>query len=97
MSWLKIKKILLSLGLVLLLFTTSCNSKPPSRFEQAQQESTQRGSSAVVNESETGGSFNKFFPSDGNNYQKVYTQEKKRFCSSKIEKIRSRSSYDGNF
>ena len=71
---------------VLLLLLTSCATQTPSRFEQAQQESSQRGSSAVVKESESGGSFNKFFPPSGDGYERVYTQEKKGFAEAKLKK-----------
>ncbi|CCQ68915.1 hypothetical protein CWATWH0402_2362 [Crocosphaera watsonii WH 0402] len=58
---LKMRQVIVVFSLSL-LFLTSCATQAPSRFEQAQQESSQRGSSAVVKESESGGSFNKFSP-----------------------------------
>ncbi|MEA5511249.1 hypothetical protein VB715_15860 [Crocosphaera sp. UHCC 0190] len=69
-----------------LLFLSSCATQAPSRFEQAQQESTQRGASAVVRESESGGSFNRFFPPSSAGYERVYTQEKKGFAEAKLKK-----------
>ena len=82
---LKMRKVIVVFSLSLLLLT-SCATQAPSRFEQAQQESSQRGSSAVVRESESGGSFNKFFPPSGGGYQRVYSQEKKGFAEAKLKK-----------
>ncbi|MDJ0732219.1 MAG: hypothetical protein QNJ33_19760 [Crocosphaera sp.] len=83
---LKIRQIFVVFSLSLLLLLTSCATQAPSRFEQAQQESSQRGSSAVVKESESGGSFNQFFPPSGGGYERVYTQEKKGFAEAKLKK-----------
>ena len=82
---LKIRQVFVVFAVSLLLLT-SCATQAPSRFEQAQQESSQRGSSAVVRESESGGSFNKFFPPSGGGYERVYTQEKKGFAEAKLKK-----------
>ena len=82
---LKMRQVIVVFSLSL-LFLTSCATQAPSRFEQAQQESSQRGSSAVVKESESGGSFNKFFPPSGGGYERVYTQEKKGFAEAKLKK-----------
>ena len=71
------------LSILLFVTLTACAPKPPSRFDQAQQESTQRGASAVVKKSEQGSSFNKFFPKSGGGYDRVYTQEKKGFAEAK--------------
>lgn len=82
-NWRK-KIVAVLLGVVLL--TASCVKEPPSRFDQAQQNSSSRGSTAVVKESETGGSFNRYFPNAGSGYQRVYTQEKKGFAQAKLKK-----------
>lgn len=79
-------KLLSSLMLVAILLLTSCSSQPPSRFEQAQTESTQRGASAVVKESTAGGNFNKFFPAAGDGYERVFSQEKQGFAEAKLKK-----------
>ncbi|ACK70508.1 conserved hypothetical protein [Gloeothece citriformis PCC 7424] len=80
-----LRRILTVFVLATLLLVTACSPEPPSRFEQAQQESTQRGASAVVKESTSGGSFNKFFPQAGGGYERVYTQEKKGFAEAKLK------------
>lgn len=80
------KKILSAFLLSVLLFTSACATQAPSRFDTAQKESKARGASAVVKESTSGGSFNKYFPNSGNGYKRVYTQEKKGFAEAKLEK-----------
>ena len=77
-------KILIAGVLATLLLVTSC-AKAPSQFDRAQQESTARGSAAVVKESTSGGSFNQFFPPSGGGYERVYTQEKKGFAEAKLK------------
>ncbi len=82
-----LRKSLAAFLLVTLLLVTSC-SKAPSRFDQAQQEST-KGSQrhqAVSKKAAQGSSFNKFFPASGEGYERVYTQEKKGFVQAKLKK-----------
>jgi hypothetical protein len=62
---------------------TSCTTEPPSRFEEAQQQS--QGQSAVVSESIPGGEFNKFFPTPPDGFQRVFTQEKDGFAEAKLK------------
>ncbi len=83
----KVSQIICSVFLVSLLFLTSCSSQPPSRFEQAQQESLQAGNknTAVSKNAETGGSFNKFFPNSDSTYERVFVQEKKGFAQAKLK------------
>ncbi len=79
---------LLSLGLLLgtLWFgTVACSPQPPSQFEQAQQESTQRGAQAVTKESNKGGEFNAFFPTAEGEYERIFTQEKQGFAQIKLK------------
>lgn len=83
----RLHKILAPLLLSLLLLVTACTNKTPSRFEQAQQTSSQQKSGqAVVKDATQGSSFNKFFPKGGNGYERVYTQEKKGFAQAKLKK-----------
>ena len=81
-----IRKVLLTFVLGTVLLITSCSTQAPSRFDSAQQDSTAKGSSAVVTESKAGGNFNRFFPDGGNGYQRVYTQEKKGFAEAKLKR-----------
>lgn len=82
----RLRKILAPLLLSLLLLVTSCAKEPPSRFEQAQQESSQQKSGQAVAKNATQGSeFNKFFPKAGAGYDRVFTQEKKGFAEAKLK------------
>ncbi|MDY6781259.1 MAG: hypothetical protein SW833_01665 [Cyanobacteriota bacterium] len=83
----RIRNVLLSVFLasLLLLTATSCTSAPPSRFEQAQRESTQKGAEAVSDDAVTGGKFNQFFPKAQGEYQVVYTQEKQGFAEARLK------------
>lgn len=77
-----LRKILAPFAIALLLLVTACNSPPPSRFDQAQQESTQSKTTAVSSEAKAGGDFNRFFPkADG----LVFSQEKKGFAQAKLK------------
>ena len=82
-SWRRILGISLA-GILFLV--TACTSAPPSRFDQAQQESTSRGATSVVKESESGGSFNRYFPEPSGGYQLTFSQEKKGFAEAKLKK-----------
>ncbi|NET56979.1 MAG: hypothetical protein F6K47_12695 [Symploca sp. SIO2E6] len=81
------RKILAPLLLSALLLVTACAPQSTSRFDQAQQESTQQRSGQAVSKDATqGAEFNKFFPPAGGGYERVYTQEKKGFASAKLKK-----------
>ncbi len=83
----RVRSILAALLLSILLLTTACAQKAPSRFDQVQQESTQQKKGQAVAKNATQGSqFNKFFPSAGDGYQRVFTQEKKGFAEAKLKK-----------
>ena len=82
------RRVLASLLLCLLLFTTACAStRTPNRFDQVQQESTKQKSGQAVSKKATQGSkLNKFFPESGDGYSRVYTQEKKGFSGANLKK-----------
>jgi hypothetical protein len=83
----RLRKVLAPLLLSVLLLVTSCASQPTSRFDQAQQESSQKKSGqAVVKDATQGASFNKYFPKGGGGYERVYTQEKKGTSQAKLKK-----------
>jgi hypothetical protein len=87
MIWKHLRRTIAPLLLTVLLLVTSCSSQPASRFDQAQRESTQRGATpAVVKEATQGGEFNKFFPKDGDGFDRVFVQEKKGFAEAKLNK-----------
>ena len=68
------------------LLLTSCQQETPSRFDAAQQESTSKGATAVVDDATRGGSLNRYFPDSGDGYQRVYSQEKKGFAQAKLNR-----------
>lgn len=77
-----LQKILASFALAFLLLITACSTPPPSRFEQAQQESTQPKVTAVSPEAKAGGEFNRFFPQSKD---VVFSQEKRGFAQAKLK------------
>lgn len=81
-----LRKFLVTLLLTGSLFLTSCSQQAPSRFDGAQQESTQKSATAVVDRSQTGGSFNRYFPDAGEGYERIYSQEKQGFAQAKLKK-----------
>lgn len=83
----RLYRIAVSVCLVGLLLMTGCTQAPPSPFEQAQVESTQRTATPAVAQDATQGSeFNKFFPTPEAGFERVYTQEKKGFAEAKLIK-----------
>lgn len=82
----RLRRVLAPLLLSLLLLVTACAQEPPSRFDQAQQDSQQQGGQAVAKEATQGAEFNKFFPAADAGYERVFTQEKKGFAEAKLKK-----------
>lgn len=80
----KLRTGLTALCLAFLLLLTACTAAPPSEFDQAQQESTERGASAVAEDAVSGGSFNRFFPKTTGDDDLVYAQEKTGFAQAKL-------------
>jgi hypothetical protein len=81
------RRVLAAVLLSIVLLTTACSTKAPSRFDQVQQESTkQRSGPAVVKSATQGSKLNKFFPSSEDGYDRVYTQEKKGFSEANLKK-----------
>lgn len=81
----RLPKLLAPLFLSLFLLLTACAAAPPSDFDQAQAESTARGTTAVVKEAVQGSRFNRFFPQPQGGYDLVYTQEKQGFAEAKLK------------
>ncbi|HEY9699288.1 MAG TPA: hypothetical protein V6D10_18660 [Trichocoleus sp.] len=85
MTFARWRRVLAPLCLSLLLLVTACTQAPPSRFEQTQAETTQKGApGAVARDATQGGSFNKFFPRSVSGYEIVPSQEKKGFAEYKV-------------
>ena len=81
-----LRKFLTVFFLASCLLLTSCQQETPSRFDAAQQESTSKGATAVVDDATSGGSFNRYFPDSGDGYQRVYSQDKKGFAQAKLNR-----------
>ncbi len=81
------RRVLAALLLSILLLVSACAKEAPSRFDQAQQESSQqRSGQAVAKEATQGSNFNRFFPAASDGFERVYTQEKKGFAEAKLKK-----------
>jgi hypothetical protein len=78
-------KGLVPVFLCLLLLTTACSNKAPSRYAQVQEDTTGRNAPAAVDKAaEQGATFNKFFPSSTGTYRVVPAQEKRGFAEYKV-------------
>ncbi|MEG4319352.1 MULTISPECIES: hypothetical protein [unclassified Microcoleus] len=85
---------------VLLLVTACGQTQAPSRWDKAQQESTQKSGKAkqttadkstaqnpnLPNKAVAGGKLNKYFPSAGDGFDRVFAQEKSGFAEAKLNK-----------
>ena len=83
-NWRKpLAALLLSL---VLLVSAGCDQADNSPYADAQRESTERGAAPAVSaDAEKGSAFNKFFPSSGQGYDVVFSQEKKGFAEAKLK------------
>ncbi|MEL6440693.1 MAG: hypothetical protein AAFQ80_15730 [Cyanobacteria bacterium J06621_8] len=79
------RKFLVAWFLTGCLFLSACSEQPPSRFDDAQQSSTSKGATAVVEDSQSGGTFNRYFPDSGDGYERVFSQEKQGFAQAKLK------------
>jgi hypothetical protein len=95
------RRILAPFLISVLLLVTSCGKAPePSRWDKAQQESTQKPGKANQNKTDqssaqnqnlpkkavAGGKLNKYFPSSGSGFDRVFAQEKSGFAEAKLNK-----------
>jgi hypothetical protein len=82
---------------VMLLVTACGETKAPSRWDKAQQESTQKPSKTqqanspkpaqkLPSKPVAGGSLNKFFPAASDGLSRTFTQEKAGFAEAKLKK-----------
>jgi cytochrome c5 len=83
-------KILVPLMLSMTLVVTACggsSTKTPDPYKSVQKESSQKKSGqAVAKQAVEGKNFNKFFPSAGDGYKTIPSQEKKGFAEYKLNK-----------
>lgn len=82
-----LRKFLLAFFLTSCLLLTSCAPQQvDTRFDGAQRESTSKGATAVVDNSQSGSTFNRYFPDSGSGYDRIYSQEKQGFAQAKLKK-----------
>ncbi|KJH71818.1 hypothetical protein [Aliterella atlantica] len=87
MTFRNARRVVAALLLSVMLLVTACATQAPSRFDQAQQESSQqRSGQAVAKDATQGSSFNRYFPPTQAGFERVYTQEKKGFAEAKLKK-----------
>ncbi len=79
----RLRRVLAPLLLVLFLVVTGCAASEPSRWDEAQQQTS--GETAVSEEATSGGQFNQFFPEGGGGYDRVFTQEKDGFAQASLK------------
>jgi hypothetical protein len=82
------RRVFVPILLSLVLLVSACSApKPPSQFEQTQQETSKRNAPAAVAKGATsGGTFNKFFPDSASGYDVVPAQEKNGFAEYKVNR-----------
>ena len=69
--------------LVVFLTVTGCAASEPSRWDEAQQQTS--GQTAVSEEAVSGSQLNQFFPEGGGDYDRVFTQEKDGFAQASLK------------
>ncbi|MDX2241886.1 MAG: hypothetical protein NW224_14465 [Leptolyngbyaceae cyanobacterium bins.302] len=77
-------KIFGSLLLSVSLLTVACAPEAPSRYDQVQKETSQKGSTAVAKEAVNGSKFNRYFPKSQAGFSVVPAQEKRGFAEHKV-------------
>jgi hypothetical protein len=95
------RKILAPFLISILLLVTACGqTQAPSRWDKAQQESTQPAAKAkqttadkstaqnqnLPKKAVAGGKLNKYFPASGGGFDRVFAQEKSGFAEAKLNK-----------
>ena len=78
-------RALAAILLAAVLILSACSTQPPSRFDEAQRLSSQKGVEAVSDKASSGANFNQFFPSASGSYQLVFAQEKQGFAQAKLK------------
>lgn len=82
----RLRQVCVPLVVSLSLATVACAPEPPSRYDQVQKETSQRGSSAVSKEAVNGSKFNRYFPKSGGGFSVTPSQEKKGFAEHKVNR-----------
>ena len=68
------------------LLTIACAPEAPSRYDEVQKQTSQKGSTAVSQEAVNGSKFNRYFPRSGGGFTVVPAQEKKGFAEHKVNR-----------
>ena len=95
------RRILAPFLIAMMLFVTACGDKAPTRWDKAQQESTQKpvktrqtnaqqpnqtsNAQKLPNKPVAGGKLNRFFPPNGGGYTRTFSQEKAGFAEAKLK------------
>lgn len=95
------RRILAPFLIAMMLFVTACGDKAPTRWDKAQQESTQKpvktrqtnaqqpnqtsNAQKLPNKPVAGGKLNRFFPPNGGGYTRTFAQEKAGFAEAKLK------------
>ncbi|MBF2028354.1 MAG: hypothetical protein IGS48_16570 [Oscillatoriales cyanobacterium C42_A2020_001] len=82
----RLRKVFVPVVVSLSLMTVACAPEPPSRYDQVQKETSQKGSSAVSKEAINGSKLNRYFPKSGSGFAVVPSQEKKGFAEHKVSR-----------
>lgn len=77
------RQVLAAVLLSAAMLVSACDATEPSRYDQAQQETSQNAP-AVAGDAVQGASFNQFFPRSVSGYEIVPSQEKKGFAEYKV-------------
>jgi hypothetical protein len=80
------RTVLLPLLVTFAVGSCSCAPEAPSRYDQVQQETSQKGSTAVSKEAVNGSQFNRLFPKSSDGFSMVPSQEKLGFAEYKMNK-----------
>ena len=95
------RRILAPFLIAMMLLVTACGDKAPTRWDKAQQESTQKPSQTkqtnaqqpnqtsndqkLPSKAVAGGKLNQFFPPNGGGYTRTFSQEKTGFAEAKLK------------
>lgn len=80
------RKVFVPLLLGVSLIAGGCGTEEASRYDQVQQETSQRGSQAVSKEAVNGSQLNRFFPRSDQGFAVVPAQEKRGFAEHKMNR-----------
>ncbi|MBP0001644.1 MAG: hypothetical protein J7641_22090 [Cyanobacteria bacterium SID2] len=86
MNFTALRKPIVAGLLATLLLVGGCRNPQTSPPPETQQQVQPAEGGAVSQAAVSGSEFNKFFPPDGDGYERIYTQEKDGFAEAKLKK-----------